>query len=133
MTHSSTTTGTSYSSGLNSKPLTMPSFSKPFFNQRHTIPLRRSSFLILLITFLLLLLPIVFLKPFHNNRCLNTNPRSVRVVWDHGTAATTIGGGNDRHKVMAFVGIQTGFRSVGRRESLRKTWFPSDPNGLQRY
>ncbi|KEH38625.1 beta-1,3-galactosyltransferase-like protein [Medicago truncatula] len=110
----------------------MPSFSKPFFNQRHTIPLRRSSFLILLITFLLLLLLIVFLKPFHNNRCLNTNPRSVRVVWDHGTAAATIGGGNYRHKVMAFVGIQTGFRSVGRRQSLRNTWFPSDPNGLQR-
>jgi len=112
----------------------MPSFSsKPFFNSRHPIPSRRSSFIIIIITLLFLLL-IVFLKPFQNNRCLNANPRSVRVIWDHGGGSTTtIGGGNDRHKVMAFVGIQTGFRSVGRRESLRKTWFPSDPNGLQRY
>ncbi|KAI3939591.1 hypothetical protein MKX01_038546 [Papaver californicum] len=36
-----------------------------------------------------------------------------------------------RHKVMGFVGIQTGFGSVGRRRSLRKTW-PSDRQGLQR-
>lgn len=39
---------------------------------------------------------------------------------------------SDRHKVMGFVGIQTGFGSVGRRQSLRKTWFPSDRQGLQR-
>ncbi|XP_058776671.1 probable beta-1,3-galactosyltransferase 14 [Vicia villosa] len=33
---------------------------------------------------------------------------------------------------MAFVGIHTGFSSVGRRQSLRKTWFPSDPDGHKR-
>ncbi|KAF8413758.1 hypothetical protein HHK36_001751 [Tetracentron sinense] len=33
---------------------------------------------------------------------------------------------------MGFVGIQTGFESSGRRRSLRKTWMPSDRQGLQR-
>lgn len=33
---------------------------------------------------------------------------------------------------MAFVGIQTGFASTGRRRSLRMTWMPSDRQGLQR-
>lgn len=33
---------------------------------------------------------------------------------------------------MGFVGIQTGFGSIGRRRSLRKTWMPSDRQGLQR-
>lgn len=33
---------------------------------------------------------------------------------------------------MGFVGIQTGFSSVGRRRSLRNTWLPSDREGLQR-
>ncbi|KAK1325192.1 putative beta-1,3-galactosyltransferase 14 [Acorus calamus] len=37
-----------------------------------------------------------------------------------------------RHKVRAFVGVQTGFASPGRRRSLRKTWFPSDRRGIQR-
>lgn len=32
---------------------------------------------------------------------------------------------------MGFVGIQTGFGSSGRRRSLRMTWMPSDPQGLQ--
>lgn len=41
-------------------------------------------------------------------------------------------GDRKRHKVMGFVGIQTGFGSVGRRQSLRKTWMPSDHQGLQR-
>ncbi|KAI3914898.1 hypothetical protein MKX01_018067, partial [Papaver californicum] len=39
---------------------------------------------------------------------------------------------NNRYKVMGFVGIQTGFRSAGRRSSLRKTWFPSNREGLLR-
>lgn len=40
---------------------------------------------------------------------------------------------NDRPKLLGFVGIQTGFASVNRREALRSTWFPSDPDGLLRY
>ncbi|KAI4969498.1 hypothetical protein ZWY2020_000412 [Hordeum vulgare] len=37
-----------------------------------------------------------------------------------------------RHKVMAFVGIFTGFGSVGRHRTLRRTWLPSDRQGLLR-
>ncbi|CAI8584829.1 unnamed protein product [Vicia faba] len=109
----------------------MPPFPpKSFFNARQTISSRRSSFLILAVV--LFFGVILFLKPFHNDRCLNRNPRSVRVLWDHGTTITGNVASEHRHKVMAFVGIQTGFGSVGRRQSLRKTWFPSDPDGLQR-
>ena len=64
------------------------------------------------------------------------------VVWDKsggggGGAGSAVGGGGDgegkRYKVMGFVGIQTGFGSVGRRRSLRKSWLPADRQGLQRY
>ncbi|XP_021763704.1 probable beta-1,3-galactosyltransferase 12 [Chenopodium quinoa] len=43
-------------------------------------------------------------------------------------------GGNalDRPKFLGFVGILTGFDSFDRREGLRSTWFPSDPEGLLR-
>lgn len=58
------------------------------------------------------------------------------VVWDRSGSAGSGNGGavgdRKRHKVMGFVGIQTGFRSLGRRQSLRKTWMPSDQQGLQR-
>lgn len=39
----------------------------------------------------------------------------------------------DRPKFLGFVGIQTGFYSFDRRNSLRSTWFPSDPESLLRY
>ncbi|KAJ8765250.1 hypothetical protein K2173_011930 [Erythroxylum novogranatense] len=77
-------------------------------------------------------------------RCLNNSePRSVRVTWDTNTnkhkqeegelsAFLQNGQKKKRHKVMGFVGIQTGFGSSGRRRSLRQTWMPSDPHGLQR-
>ncbi|KAE8723482.1 putative beta-1,3-galactosyltransferase 14 [Hibiscus syriacus] len=72
-------------------------------------------------------------------RCRNSEPRSVRVLWDKTANANTAaagGGGIDdngtkRHKIMGFVGIQTGFGSTGRRQSLRKTWMPSDRQGLK--
>lgn len=64
--------------------------------------------------------------------CKYTKPASVSVVWDQ-TDSLVNGGDQKRYKVMAFVGIQTGFSSNGRRVSLRKTWFPSDHQGLQRY
>ncbi|XP_010526149.1 PREDICTED: probable beta-1,3-galactosyltransferase 12 [Tarenaya hassleriana] len=38
----------------------------------------------------------------------------------------------ERPKLLGFVGIQTGFESGDRREALRSTWFPSDPDGLLR-
>ncbi|RRT64698.1 hypothetical protein B296_00035183 [Ensete ventricosum] len=62
--------------------------------------------------------------------CPGLEPRSVSVVWDRGGAAGS--GTPERHKVMAFVGIQTGFGSVGRRRSIRQTWLPSDRPGLLR-
>ncbi|KAK2986608.1 hypothetical protein RJ640_004364 [Escallonia rubra] len=70
--------------------------------------------------------------------CRYAKPISVSVVWNKGSrGAIGSGGGLDggdekRHKVMGFVGIQTGFGSVGRRRSLRQTWMPSDHQGLQR-
>ncbi|XP_044472663.1 probable beta-1,3-galactosyltransferase 14 isoform X2 [Mangifera indica] len=69
-------------------------------------------------------------------RCNNLPLRSVKVLWT--TTADTdndndgLRPGPKRHKVMGFVGIQTGFGSAGRRRSLRKTWMPSDPQALQR-
>lgn len=44
------------------------------------------------------------------------------------------GDGNslDRPKFLGFVGVQTGFESADRRQALRSTWFPSDPEGLLR-
>ncbi|CAL9195835.1 unnamed protein product [Musa hybrid cultivar] len=62
--------------------------------------------------------------------CPGLEPRTVSVVWDRGGG--TGSGTPERHKVMAFVGIQTGFGSVGRRRSIRQTWLPSDRPGLLR-
>ncbi|KAK6946641.1 Glycosyl transferase, family 31 [Dillenia turbinata] len=65
--------------------------------------------------------------------CKNGNPRSVSVVWSRKDGEKRVRSGAERrHKVMGFVGIFTGFGSVGRRRSLRKTWFPSDHQGLRR-
>ncbi|KAJ8556071.1 hypothetical protein K7X08_022829 [Anisodus acutangulus] len=69
--------------------------------------------------------------------CKYAQPRSVNIAWDrtmsreNGESGVT-DGGYKRHKVMGFVGIQTGFGSVSRRRALRRTWFPSDHNGLQK-
>ncbi|KAI4323004.1 hypothetical protein L6164_022648 [Bauhinia variegata] len=74
-----------------------------------------------------------FLSPIPGYKCLNSHPRSVRVVWEHGGDAINGNrGAGNRHKVMGFVGIQTGFGSADRRQSLRKTWMPSDRQGLER-
>ncbi|XP_015082231.1 probable beta-1,3-galactosyltransferase 14 [Solanum pennellii] len=72
------------------------------------------------------------------SNCKYAEPRSVSVVWDRtgSKASEDTDGvsdeGQKRHKVMGFVGIQTGFASTGRRRSLRQTWFPSDHEGLQK-
>jgi hypothetical protein len=76
-------------------------------------------------------------------RCPDSSrPLSVSVAWDR-RPEDAAGGGTDlpahlatgsrgRHKVMAFVGIFTGFGSVGRRRALRRTWLPADRQGLLR-
>ena len=119
-------------------PTKMPSSSpKSVFHARpfpsSSLSSRRSTFLILSFIFLFGLSGFIFglTAFFRPNRCLSARPRSVRVLWDHGGGGGG-GAGNNRHKVMGFVGVFSGFRSVGRRQALRKTWFPSDPNGLQR-
>lgn len=81
---------------------------------------------------------ISILRPISGYRCRNGEVRSVSVVWERRDGGGIANGGvskeaQKRHKVMGFVGIQTGFGSVGRRRSLRKTWVPSDRAGLQRY
>ncbi|KAJ7014618.1 beta-1,3-galactosyltransferase 14 [Populus alba x Populus x berolinensis] len=84
-----------------------------------------------------------FLTCSRTYRCFNNSPpRTVRVVWGTNSNKNDNGVGNallldgeerrERQKVMGFVGIQTGFGSTGRRQSLRKTWMPSDRQGLQR-
>ncbi|OVA09205.1 Glycosyl transferase [Macleaya cordata] len=77
------------------------------------------------------------LRPISGYKCRKSEPLSVSVVWERGNSdgdsnRIGINGDRKRHKVMGFVGIQTGFESVARRRSLRKTWMPSDRQGLQR-
>ncbi|XP_042465114.1 probable beta-1,3-galactosyltransferase 14 [Zingiber officinale] len=70
-----------------------------------------------------------------SGECPDVKPRSVSVVWDrsgHGGGSLNDVGASKRHKVMAFVGIQTGFGSVGRRKAIRQTWLSSDRQGLLR-
>ncbi|CAL0310676.1 unnamed protein product [Lupinus luteus] len=109
-----------------SPPNSIFHYRSPFFKSR------RSSFIFFLcLLFILSSFLFSLLRPVRPNPCTNRKPKSVRVVWDTNVGAVA---NNDkgRHKVMGFVGIFTGFGSVGRRQSLRNTWFPSDPNSLQR-
>lgn len=123
----------------------MPSSPK-FFHARTSAPATKSTVLIFsaLLTFAIFSFFFALTSFLSSGgsgyRCRNSDPRSVRVLWDRTGNANkgSAGGGDDdngtkRHKVMGFVGIQTGFGSIGRRRSLRKTWMPSDRQGLQRY
>ncbi|KAH1247158.1 putative beta-1,3-galactosyltransferase 14 [Glycine max] len=112
----------------------MPSSPKSYAISYARQPTRRSTLYLFLSALLLLFLfgIVAFLAQIRGSRCVNAHPRSVRVVWEHSAGAGTVAGDGGRHKVMGFVGIQTGFGSAGRRVSLRKTWFPSDRQGLQR-
>ncbi|KAF8025894.1 hypothetical protein BT93_F2654 [Corymbia citriodora subsp. variegata] len=113
--------------------------SPKFFHQGRPTP-RRSTVLTLGCCLLIGLSGFVFgliaiLRP---SQCSVHEPRSVRVVWEGaggGDGSISAGDGvrsANRHKVMGFVGIQTGFGSAGRRRSLRQTWMPSDRQGLKR-
>ncbi|CAJ1978499.1 unnamed protein product [Sphenostylis stenocarpa] len=119
-------------------PSSPKSYALPYVRYQSPFATRRSTAFLLGLSALLLLLFFFaissFLAQIRNNRCVNAHPRSVRVVWEHaGNPNTAVGVGDaERHKVMGFVGIQTGFGSGGRREALRKTWFPSDRQGLHR-
>ncbi|KNA22425.1 hypothetical protein SOVF_033890 isoform A, partial [Spinacia oleracea] len=121
----------------------MPSSKGPkIFHNRSSSPLslfRKPSVKIFCflvgITGLILGLIAVSRSLFSDN-CNSIEPRTVSVVWERTDDSS--GGVLDgdlekkRHKVMGFVGIFTGFGSVGRRRSLRQTWLPSDREGLQR-
>ncbi|XP_004516077.1 probable beta-1,3-galactosyltransferase 14 [Cicer arietinum] len=108
----------------------MPYYSSKFHG--HNVTSQRSTTFLILSLLLLCISAFLFYRSFQGNRCIHSNPRSVKVVWEHSTGGAGSHVVSNRHKVMGFVGIQTGFGSVRRRESLRKTWFPSDHQGLQR-
>ncbi|XP_061369107.1 probable beta-1,3-galactosyltransferase 14 [Gastrolobium bilobum] len=115
----------------------MPSSPKSYSSyarQSAAFSSRRSAFIIVASAVLVgfLIGTVAFLRPIKGYRCLSPHPRSVRVVWEHASGGGGSHGVANRHKVMGFVGVQTGFGSVGRRASLRKTWFPSDRQGLER-
>lgn len=119
--------------------LEMPSSPKAFY-ARPSSKSRRST---VLITFCVILGLSAFfglyamLRSALSSRCGDVKPLSVSVTWDKSSSGSSRGGatsnkGQKRHKVMGFVGVQTGFASAGRRRSLRQTWFPSDHKGLKR-
>lgn len=118
----------------------MPSSPKAFY-ARPSSKSRRST---VLITFCVILGLSAFfglyamVRSALSSRCGDVKPLSVSVTWDKSSSGSSSGGatsnkGQKRHKVMGFVGVQTGFASAGRRRSLRQTWFPSDHKGLKRY
>lgn len=116
---------------------------RKLFHARPSLATRRSTALIVLtslaigiagFTFGLAVILFPALRLTGRNCLTNAPPKTVRVVWDVVGNSKGVGGGDGkRHKVMGFVGIQTGFGSTGRRQALRKTWMPSDPEGLRRY
>ncbi|KAF8082308.1 hypothetical protein N665_0835s0013 [Sinapis alba] len=116
---------------------------RKLFHARQSLATRRSTALIVLtslaigiagFTFGLAVILFPALRLTGRNCLTNAPPKTVRVVWDVAGNSNGDGSGGDgkRHKAMGFVGIQTGFASGGRRRALRKTWMPSDPEGLRR-
>ncbi|CAA7013842.1 unnamed protein product [Microthlaspi erraticum] len=116
---------------------------RKLFHARPSLAARRSTALIVLtslaigiagFTFGLAVILLPGLRLTGRNCLTNAPPKTVRVVWDVSGIRNVVGGKSvrKRHKVMGFVGIQTGFGSAGRRQALRKTWMPSNPEGLRR-
>ncbi|XP_019464903.1 PREDICTED: probable beta-1,3-galactosyltransferase 14 [Lupinus angustifolius] len=110
----------------------MPSSPKSSTHYARQSATSRRSTVIIAVIIITIVGIVALLRPIGGSRCLSPHPRSVRVVWEHGRSDGNLGVETNRHKVMGFVGIQTGFGSVGRRKALRKTWFPHDHEGLQR-
>ncbi|XP_042062218.1 probable beta-1,3-galactosyltransferase 13 [Salvia splendens] len=111
----------------------MPSSPKAFYARPSSNP-RRSTLVIVLC--LLLGLSTVFgiygiMQSVRSSGCGDVKPLSVSVAWDKSSSADS-SPPQKRHKVMGFVGVQTGFGSAGRRRALRQTWFPSNHQGLRR-
>lgn len=124
---------------VESRSWKMPSSPKAFY-ARTSFNSRRSAVLIIVYVFLGLsaVIGLYAMVKGRSNGCDGVKPLSVSVTWDKSSSGGGSGGaaldkGQKRHKVMGFVGIQTGFGSAGRRRSLRRTWFPSDHQGLKRY
>lgn len=121
---------------LNSK---MPKSPKAFYARTSSNNRRSTIFItVSVILGLSALFGLYAMMPARSSRCGDFKPLSVSVTWDKSSSASSSGGatadkGQNRHKAMGFVGVQTGFASAGRRRSLRKTWFPSDHKGLKRY
>ncbi|KAL2944466.1 putative beta-1 3-galactosyltransferase 14 [Bienertia sinuspersici] len=122
----------------------MPSSKGPkIFHQRSSSPFSKpiiKIFFLLLGFSLLIFVLVAISRSLFDQNCNSIQPKTVSVVWER-TDVSSGGISGDslvssdskkRHKVMGFVGIFTGFGSIGRRRSLRQTWFPSDRDGLQR-
>lgn len=107
------------------------SHSRRFANLRRFIPL--FCFLFGLAGFLFGSISFFSANP-RTPKCAGSNPLSVSVSWNlNAQSGDGVLGAKERHKVMGFVGIQTGFASARRRKALRSTWFPSDHQGLLRF
>ncbi|KAH9605843.1 hypothetical protein KSS87_000666 [Heliosperma pusillum] len=122
----------------------MPSSKGPkIFNTRSSLPQyfprkpTSQTICILILITLLIFGYLAISRTLLGHNCNSTQPRSVSVVWERTENSVTdasllVNGDAKRHKVMGFIGIFTGFGSVGRRRALRQTWLPSDRHGLQR-
>ena len=91
---------------------------------------RRPLLLLLsVVTALLLLICLPWLRKQGSSSSSSTGSRSFLLANNNDGAASSLIAGNsmpmNRPKVMAFVGINTGFGSKRRREALRMTWYPS--------
>lgn len=119
----------------------MPSSPKSFYARPPSYSRRSTALILSLLIGLSTIFGLVAVsRRALGNKCKFDKPLSVSVAWDRSSTGTSRSSGDltsderpKRHKVMGFVGIQTGFGSAGRRRSLRQTWFPSDRQGLQRY
>ncbi|KAL8505732.1 hypothetical protein ACS0TY_016811 [Phlomoides rotata] len=113
----------------------MPSSPKSFYARPPSYSRRSTALILSLLLGLSTIFGLVAVsRRAMGNKCKFDKPLSVSVAWDRSSTGSSVTSDSSpkRHKVMGFVGIQTGFGSAARRRSLRQTWFPSDRQGLQR-